>query len=56
MAAAEGIVKIPELRKRVLFVLTTLAVYRVGVHVPTPGVDGAALAQVFENMKGTIFG
>jgi preprotein translocase subunit SecY len=56
MAAAEGIVKIPELRKRILFVLTTLAVYRIGVHVPTPGVDGAALAQVFENMKGTIFG
>ncbi|MFN7684957.1 MAG: preprotein translocase subunit SecY [Oligoflexia bacterium] len=56
MAAAEGIVKIPELRKRILFVLVTLAVYRIGVHVPTPGVDGAALAQVFENMKGTIFG
>jgi len=56
MAGAEGIVKIPELRKRILFVLTTLAVYRIGVHVPTPGVDGAALAQVFDNMKGTIFG
>ncbi len=56
MAGAEGIVKIPELRKRILFVLTTLAVYRIGVHVPTPGVDSAALAQVFENMKGTIFG
>lgn len=56
MAGAEGIVKIPELRKRILFVLTTLAIYRIGVHVPTPGVDSAALAQVFENMKGTIFG
>jgi preprotein translocase subunit SecY len=56
MAGAEGIVKIPELRKRILFVLTTLAIYRIGVHVPTPGVDGAALEQVFANMKGTIFG
>jgi len=56
MAGAEGIVKIPELRKRVLFVLMTLAVYRIGVHVPTPGVDSAALEQVFANMKGTIFG
>ncbi|MBU6374982.1 MAG: preprotein translocase subunit SecY [Bdellovibrionales bacterium] len=56
MAGAEGIVKIPELRKRILFVLVTLAVYRIGVHVPTPGVDSAALEQVFANMKGTIFG
>lgn len=56
MSGADGIVKIPELRKRILFVLLMLAVYRIGVHVPTPGVDGAALQQVFENMKGTIFG
>ena len=33
-----------------------LAVYRIGVHIPTPGIDGAALQQVFANMKGTIFG
>src|SRR3954465_3125794 len=56
MSGADGIVKIPELRKRILFTLTMLAVYRVGVHVPTPGVDSAALQQVFANMKGTIFG
>lgn len=56
MAGADGIVKIPELRKRIIFSLLVLAVYRIGVHIPTPGVDGAALAQVFANMKGTIFG
>ncbi len=56
MSGADGIVKIPELRKRIIFAIVMLAVYRIGVHIPTPGVDGAALQQVFANMKGTIFG
>lgn len=56
MSGADGIVKIPELRKRIIFTLVMLAVYRIGVHIPTPGIDGAALQQVFSNMKGTIFG
>lgn len=56
MSGADGLVKIPELRKRIIFTLTMLAVYRIGVHIPTPGVDGAALQQVFANMNGTIFG
>jgi len=56
MSGADGLVKIPELRKRIIFTVIMLAVYRIGVHIPTPGVDGAALQQVFANMKGTIFG
>jgi preprotein translocase subunit SecY len=56
MSGADGVVKIPELRKRILFTLGMLAVYRVGVHIPTPGVNGVALQQLFANMKGTIFG
>lgn len=58
MAGADGIVKIPELRKRLLFSLMVLVVYRLGIHVPTPGVDGEALAQLFANtkMQGTVFG
>lgn len=56
MSGADGLVKIPELRKRIIFALVMLAVYRIGVHIPTPGVDSAALQQVFANMKGTIFG
>lgn len=56
MSGADGLVKIPELRKRILFAIVMLAVYRLGIHIPTPGVDGAALQQVFANMQGTIFG
>ncbi|MEK6577952.1 MAG: preprotein translocase subunit SecY, partial [Bdellovibrionota bacterium] len=56
MSGADGIVKIPELRKRILFTLTMLAIYRLGVHIPTPGVDSIALQNLFEGMKGTLFG
>ncbi len=56
MSGADGLVKIPELRKRIIYTLGALAVYRIGVHVPTPGVDGAALQALFESMQGTIFG
>ena len=55
MSGADGLVKIPELRKRIIFTLIMLTVYRIGVHIPTPGVDAYALQQVFANMKGTIF-
>lgn len=38
--------KIPELRRRIVFTLIMLAIYRLGAHVPTPGVDGRALAKM----------
>lgn len=47
--------RIPELRRRILFTLAMLAVYRLGVHVPTPGIDRVALAAFFDRMKGTMF-
>ncbi len=56
MAGVEGLAKIPELRKKILFTLGVLIVYRIGVHIPTPGVDAGALKDAFANMKGTIFG
>lgn len=56
MAGPQGLVKIPELRKKIIFTLIVLAVYRIGVHIPTPGVDGEALQQAFSSMQGTIFG
>ena len=51
-----NISKIPELKRRILFTLGMLAVYRVGCHMPTPGIDGAALAAFFSERQGTLFG
>jgi len=51
-----NIFKIPELRRRILFALGMLIVYRIGVHVPVPGIDAAALADIFARAKGTILG
>ena len=47
---------VPDLRKRVLFTLALLGVYRIGNHIPTPGVNTAALAQLAEQTKNTMFG
>ena len=51
----QNIPKIPELKRRILITLALLAVYRIGVHVPTPGIDAAALAAFFAQAKGTLF-
>lgn len=51
-----NILKIPELKRRLLYTAALLAVYRIGVHVPTPGIDGMALKSFFDSMQGTIFG
>jgi len=51
-----NIFKIPELKKRILYTLGLLIVYRVGVHVPTPGIDTVALASFFAQAKGTLLG
>jgi preprotein translocase subunit SecY len=48
--------KLEELKKRILFTLLMLGVYRVATQVPTPGVNASALASFFEGMKGSIFG
>lgn len=52
----QNIAKIPELKKKILFSLLMLAVYRVGCHIPTPGIDSAALAAFFTASQGTLFG
>lgn len=51
-----NIIKIPELKKRILFTLGLLIVYRIGAHVPTPGIDGQALALFFARSKSTLLG
>ena len=43
-----NIFRVPDLRKRVLFTLGLLAVYRIGGHIPTPGINGDRLAQFFD--------
>ncbi|MDR1111447.1 MAG: preprotein translocase subunit SecY [Deltaproteobacteria bacterium] len=48
--------KSSELTKRILYLLLILAVYRVGVHIPTPGVDTEALQQFFARFEGTLLG
>jgi preprotein translocase subunit SecY len=48
-----NIFRIPDLRKRVLFTMAMLAVYRLGAHIPTPGVNTAALANFFNQQAGS---
>lgn len=52
----KNIWSIPDLRRRVLYTFGLLAVYRVGGHIPTPGIDNAALMRLFERQAGSILG
>jgi len=54
--AVANIFKIPDLRKRVLFTLALLAVYRVGAWIPTPGINTDLLGQLFEQGRGSVLG
>ncbi|MBI3316827.1 MAG: preprotein translocase subunit SecY [Candidatus Omnitrophica bacterium] len=55
-----NIFKVPELRNKVLFTLFIIVIYRIGSYVPTPGIDGTALARFFQSISrtpgGTLFG
>jgi preprotein translocase subunit SecY len=52
----QNIFNVPELKKRIFFTLALLAVYRVGAHIPTPGIDAYALSEFFKGAAGTILG
>ena len=54
LSALSNIVKIPELRQRIVFTLIMFAVFRMGTHIPVPGVDPTAIEQLFNN--GSLFG
>jgi preprotein translocase subunit SecY len=56
MDSLKNIFAVPDLRNRVLFTLGLLAVYRVGSHIPTPGVNAEALAILAEQARNTMFG
>ena len=51
-----NIFKVPDLRKRVLFMLAMMAVYRLGAFIPTPGVNAHALEQFFNQQGGSSLG
>lgn len=52
----EEIFSVPELRKRIFYTLFLLIVYRLGTHIPTPGINSAALTEFFARQSGNILG
>ncbi len=56
MSGLQNAAQSAELRKKIFFTLAMLAVYRMGVQVPTPGINGEALAAFFAKNAGNIFG
>jgi preprotein translocase subunit SecY len=51
----QNLLKLPELKRKLFITLALLFVYRVGIHVPTPGINGTALASFFASAEGTLF-
>lgn len=54
LASFQNIFKIAELKGRILFTLALLAVYRIGAHVPTPGIDGERLSEALHRTAGPL--
>ena len=54
--SVRNIFSIPELRKRVIFTLLLLAVYRIGGQIPNPGLNATALQEFWQSQKGSLFG
>ncbi|MDD5763266.1 MAG: preprotein translocase subunit SecY [bacterium] len=52
----QNITRVPELKRRIIITGLLLIVYRIGIHVPTPGIDNLALKAVFDAQAGTLFG
>jgi preprotein translocase subunit SecY len=53
---AGNIFKIPDLRRKIIFTIAMMAVYRLGCHIPTPGINAAALGYLLTQLRGTVFG
>jgi preprotein translocase subunit SecY len=56
IASFQNIFKIPELKNRVIFTLALLAVYRIGAHIPTPGISGEELSKFLMERGGALMG
>src|SRR6201986_663468 len=54
--AFRNLFRIPDLRNRVLFTLALLAVYRIGAHIPTPGINWRVLETIFSQGAGSLLG
>src|SRR4051795_9898937 len=56
LAAVRNMFNVPDLRRRILFTLGLLAIYRLGAHIGAPGIDKARLDQVWHDVSGTLLG
>src|SRR5947209_11681485 len=56
LAAVRNMFNVPDLRRRILFTLGILAIYRLGAHVSAPGINQERLKQVWGNVSGTLLG
>ncbi|MCX5783164.1 MAG: preprotein translocase subunit SecY, partial [Elusimicrobia bacterium] len=55
-SAIANIFRIPDLRKRIIFVLIALAIYRLGATIPIPGINAEALKVLFESHRNSLLG
>ena len=55
MESLKSITEVPDLRKRIVFTLLMLAVYRLGAFIPTPGINATVFEQFFNQLGGSIF-
>ena len=56
LQGVENLARLPELKKKILWTFLLLAIYRVGIHVPVPGVNPGALAEFFQGANRTLVG
>lgn len=56
IGSVPNIFKIPDLRKKIIFTLAMVVIYRLGSHIPTPGINATALSYLLGQMRGTVFG
>jgi len=56
LSGVENLARMPELKKKLMWTFLLLAFYRIGIHVPVPGVDTAALSDFFASVQNTLFG
>ena len=56
LESIKNVFKIGDLRKKILYTMLMIALYRLGGHIPAPGINAAALKSLFESLRGSVFG